>query len=147
MDPAPAASPVPTAPIPPDGDRVEPVGTPFLRLLPPAGVPSVTTTGLDGLGAAADIQFGDSTARCSHTDWAREQQAEPSCYAAMRYIAQCRPEALLTEVLRVFLYASALSFRRFRSFLAKDDYKPPTVASACSYDSRLHPSRLTRRAR
>ena len=36
-DPAPAASSVPTVPIPSDRDRTEPVGTPLLRFTPPLG--------------------------------------------------------------------------------------------------------------
>ena len=82
--PALATSPVPTVPIPSDHDRAKPVGTPFLRLLPPPDVPSVTTADLNALGVAADFQFGDSAARCSHADWGRKQQVEPACHAAIR---------------------------------------------------------------
>ena len=44
------------------------------------------TTKLDALGDAAELQFADSVPRYSHADWEREQQAEPTCHAAMRYI-------------------------------------------------------------
>ena len=58
MAPALADSPVATFTIPPDRDRTEPLETPFLRLPPPTDVPSVTTTDLDALGTAAEIQLG-----------------------------------------------------------------------------------------
>ena len=51
--PSPAASLVPTVPIPSERDRTEPVGTPFLRLPLPPGVPSATTADLDALHATA----------------------------------------------------------------------------------------------
>ena len=60
--PAPAASSVPTVPIPSDRDRAEPLGTPLLRLLPPTDAPPVTATDLDALGAAVEFQLGDSAA-------------------------------------------------------------------------------------
>ena len=63
MAPASVASPVPAVPIPPDHGRAEPVGTPLLRLPPPADVPPVTTTDLDALGIAAEFQLDDSAAR------------------------------------------------------------------------------------
>ena len=69
--PAPAASSVPTVPIPSDRDRAEPAGTPLLRLPPPTDAPSATTTDLDAFGAAAEFQFNDSAVLYSHTDWAR----------------------------------------------------------------------------
>ena len=86
---APAASPVPTAPIPCYRDRAEPVGTPLLRLTPPPGDTPTAPTKLDALGDAAELQFVDSVARYSHADWEREQQAEPTFHAAMRYITIC----------------------------------------------------------
>ena len=80
----PAASPAPTVPNPSGRDRAELVGTPLLRLLPPRGVPSVTTADLGAPGPSAELQFGDSAMRYSHADWAREQRTEPACRAAMR---------------------------------------------------------------
>ena len=77
-------SPTPTVPITSGRERAEPVGIPILRLSPSPDLPSTTTAGLDALGAAAESQFGDSAARYSHADWAREQQVEPACHAAMR---------------------------------------------------------------
>ena len=68
----------------------------------PPGFPSATIADLDALGGAAELQFGDSTARYSHADWAREQQAEPACYADMRYTVLGRPPALLADVLCSF---------------------------------------------
>ena len=52
---APAASSVPTTPIPSDRDRAEPVGTPLLRLTPPPGDALTAPTKLDALGDAAEL--------------------------------------------------------------------------------------------
>ena len=41
---------------------------------------------LDALGDAAELQLADTVARYSHVDWEREQQAEPTYHAAMRYV-------------------------------------------------------------
>ena len=51
--PAPAASSVPTVPIPSDRVGAEPVGTPLLRLTPPLGDTPPAPTKLDALGDAA----------------------------------------------------------------------------------------------
>ena len=91
---APAASPVPTVPIPSDRDRAEPVGTPLLRLPPPPGDTPTAPAKLDTFGDAAELQFTDFVARYSHVDWEREQQAESMCHAAMRYITIGWPSAL-----------------------------------------------------
>ena len=136
MAPTPAASPVPTIPIPSDHDRAEPVGTPLLGLPPPTGAPPVATTDVDTLRAAAEFQFGGSGARYSHADWARKQQAEPSCNAAMRCIALGRPEACPSSFRRVSLPISALPYRRFGRWLTKANCIPPTRASSFSSDSR-----------
>ena len=45
-------------------------------------------------GDAAELQCAASVARYSHADWDREQQAEPMCHTAMRYITIARPSAL-----------------------------------------------------
>ena len=50
-------------------------------------------TKLDALGDAAELLFADSVAPYSHANWEREQQAEPTCHAAMRYITIGRPPA------------------------------------------------------
>ena len=63
----------PDYPDQPRTDRAEPVGAPLLRLPLPTDAPPVPTNNLDALGAAAEFQFGDSAARYSYTDWAREQ--------------------------------------------------------------------------
>ena len=44
-------------------------------------------------GDAAKLQFADSVAHYSHADWERQQQTEPTCHAAMRYITIGRPSA------------------------------------------------------
>ena len=104
---APAASPVPTVLIPAGIDYPEPVETLILRLEPTLGVPSATTADLDALGAAAELWFGDSAARCSHADWTRERPVEPACHAAMRYIVLGRPPALPADC---FGYLTRLPF-------------------------------------
>ena len=85
-------------PIPSDRDRAEPLGIPLLGLSTPSESPSAPSADLDALGAAAELHFGDSAARYSHADWERGQRAEPTCYAALRYILLGRPLALPTEV-------------------------------------------------
>ena len=117
--PAPAASPALTLPIPSGRDRAEPVGTSIVELSPSPDIPSATTAGLDALGAAAESQFGESTTRYSHADWAREQQAEPACHAVMWYIALSRPPALPDDVLSCFPSRRAPPSRTSRSLLAK----------------------------
>lgn len=70
---------------------------------PPPGTPSATTADLDALGAAADLQLlGDSAARYPHADWEREQKAEPTYQATMRYIILGRPLALPADFLSCF---------------------------------------------
>ena len=86
-------------PVPSDRNRAEPVGTPLLRLTPPPGDTPSAPTKLDALGDAAELQFADSVARYSHADWKLEQQAEPTCHAAMRYITIGRPSALPADIL------------------------------------------------
>ena len=76
----------------------------------------VTTIGLDALGAAADFWFDYSAARYSNTDCAREQQSEPTCKAAMRYITLLAGRKLCPPTFyRVSFPTNALSFRRSRS--------------------------------
>ena len=48
------------------------------------------------------MQFADSVARYSHADWMREQQAEPTCHAAMRYITLGRPPTLPADFLSCY---------------------------------------------
>ena len=105
--PAPAASAVPTVSIPSDRGRAEPVGTLLLRLTPPLGDTSPAPAKVDALDDAAELQFNDSVARYSHADWAREQQAEPTCHAAMRFITIGRPSALPTDFFVVLPFAQA----------------------------------------
>ena len=57
---------------------------------------------MDALGDAPELQFDDSVARYSRADWAREQQAEPTYHAAMRYITIGRPSALPAEFLSCY---------------------------------------------
>ena len=89
-------------PIPSDRDRAEPVGTPLLRLTPPLGDTTPAPAKLDALGDAAEMQFTDSVARYSHADWEREQEAEPTRHAAVRYITIGRPSALPADFLSCY---------------------------------------------
>ena len=66
--PAPAASPVPTVPIPSGRDHAEPLETLLSGLASSPDVPSATTVDLDVLGATAEVQFGDSAARYEDAD-------------------------------------------------------------------------------
>ena len=104
---APATSPAPTVPISSGRDHAEPVGTLLSRFSPSPDVPSATTADMNALGAAVDLQFGDSVARYPHADWARQQQAEPACHASMRYIALGRPPSPPDNFFCVFPFAPA----------------------------------------
>ena len=57
---------------------------------------------LDALGAAAELQVGNSDVRYSQADWEGEQQAQPTCHAAMRYTVLGRPPALPAKSLPCF---------------------------------------------
>ena len=98
----PATSAVPTVPIPSVRGCAEAVGTPLLRLPTSLGDTSPAPARLDADGDAAEMQFADSVARYSHTDWMREQQAEPTCHAAMRYITLGRPPTLPADFLSCY---------------------------------------------
>ena len=67
--------------------------------MPPPGDTPTAPTKLDALGDVVQMRFADSVARYSHADSQREQQAEPMCHAAMRYITIGRPSALPADVL------------------------------------------------
>ena len=100
--PAPTASSVPTVPIPSDRVGAEPVRTPLLRLTPPLGDTPPAPAKLDALGDTAILQFADSVARFSHADWEQQQQAEPTCHAAMRHITIGPPLALPADFLSCY---------------------------------------------
>ena len=93
------------------------------------------------------MQIGDSAARYSHADWAREQQAEPACHAAVFYVVLVRPPYLPVEFCRVLLGTSTRSNRSFRSLMTQAGYTPPTTASSCSSVNRLCNPGLTRSTR
>ena len=79
------------------------MGTPLLRLTPSPGDTPTAYTRSDALGNAAELRFADSVARCSHDDWKREQHAEPTCHAMIRYVSIGRPSALPPDVLACYL--------------------------------------------
>ena len=107
--PAPTGSRVPTLSIASDGDRAGCVKTPRLRLLSTPGDTPTVSTKLDTLGQVNELQFEDS-ARFSHADWEREQQAELTCLAAMRYISISRPQALPPDIVTWYLSHKRPSF-------------------------------------
>lgn len=80
-----AQTPVPTSPIPSGLDPAESASAPLLRLPILSRSPSAPTVVFDGLGAAAELHVGDSAARHSQAVWEREQQAEPTCWAAIKH--------------------------------------------------------------
>ena len=67
--------------------------------MPPPGDTPTAPTKLDALDDAAELHFPDAVA---HADWGREQQAEPTCHAAMRYITVGRPSALPPDFLSCY---------------------------------------------
>ena len=78
------------------------MGTPLLQLAPSPGDTPTAYTSSDALGDAAELRFADSVARYSHADWKREQHAEPTCHAMMRYISIGRPSVLPPDVLACY---------------------------------------------
>ena len=75
--------------------------------------------GLDADGDAAEMQFADSVARYSHADWMREQQAEPTCHAAMRYITLGRPSTLPADFLLCYPSHKRPSFSDIQELAGK----------------------------
>ena len=64
-------------------------------------------------------QNSESPPRGIRTDWAREQQAEPVCHAAMRYIALGRPPALPDDFLSCFPSHQRPSFSEIEELAGK----------------------------
>ena len=102
------------------------MGIPLLSLPLPPDIPSATNADLDALGAAADalgaaaeLQLGNPAARYSHADWAREEQAEPACHAAMHYIILGRPPSLPADVLSCFPSHQCSSFSEIQQLAAE----------------------------
>ena len=83
-------------------------------------VPFATTADLDVLGATAEFQLGDSAGRYSNADWAREQQVEPACHAAMRYIVRDRPQSLPADFSSCFPLHQRSSFSEIQELAGKD---------------------------
>ena len=78
-------------------------GTPLLRITPFPGDTWTAHTRSDALGDAAELRFAHSVARYSHDDWKREQHAEPTCHAMMRYVSIGRPSVLPPDCLACYL--------------------------------------------
>ena len=67
----------------------------FLGALPPEAPRRVSTpVALPEMPSSAEIEFIESVERYSHTDWAREQRAEPVCDAVVRYLLLSSPSVL-----------------------------------------------------
>ena len=77
-------------------------GTPLLQLTPSPGDTPIAHTRSDDLGDAAELRVTDSVTRYSHADWNREQRAEPTCHATIRYIPIGRPMALPPDFLACY---------------------------------------------
>ena len=97
-----AVPPARTVQPPSDHDHAEPMGTPLLQLWPSPGNTLTTPTMSDAPDAAVELRFADSVARDSHADWKREQHAEPTCHATVRYISIVRPSTLPPDVLACY---------------------------------------------
>lgn len=67
---------------------------PSCDVRPPVEDLPTAPTEVDVLCGAAELHFVGSVARHSHADLKREQQAEPTCHVAIRYIILGRPSAL-----------------------------------------------------
>ena len=97
--PAPTAYLVPTVLIPSNLDRTKLIGTPLTRLPSNPGDPPTAPTKSYAFGDVDELQFTDSVWGVLRDDWEQEQQPEPTCHAAMRYITIGRPPALPPDVL------------------------------------------------
>ena len=78
------------------------MGTPLLRLTPSPGDMPTAHARSDALGDAAELRFGNSVARYSHAYWKREQHAEPTCHAMMRYVSIGRSSVLPPDFLACY---------------------------------------------
>ena len=65
------------------------------------------------------MQFTDFVVRYSHTDWEREQQAEPTCHAAMRYITIGRTPVPLPDFLSRYISHQRPSFSNILELAGK----------------------------
>ena len=114
-----ANPPARTVPLPSDHDHAEPIGNPLLRILPPPGDTPATLTTSDALDNAVELRFSDSVARYSHTDRKREQHAEPTCHATIRYITIGRPSALPPDFLTCYPSPKRPSLSDIRELASK----------------------------
>ena len=73
--------------------------------------------------------------RYLNADWAREQQIEPACHTAMRYIALGRPSALPDDFFSCFPSHQRPTFSEILELAGKG---PPTTAPSCSSVNRPH---------
>ena len=97
-----ADPPARTVPLPSGHDHAEAMGTPLLRLTTSPGDTPTAPTRSDALDDAAELRFADSVARYSHADWKREQHAEPTCHATIRYVSIGRPSTLPPDFLACY---------------------------------------------
>ena len=113
--PAPPASAIATLADPPartvslqsDHDHAEPIRTPLLRLTTSPGDTPSTLTRSDALDDAAELRLADFVARYSHADWKREEHAESTCHATIRYIFIAPAVVPATRFLRMLPLAQA----------------------------------------
>ena len=84
----------------------------------------------DALGDAAKLQFDDSVARYSHADGRRENHAEPTCHAMMRYISIGRSSVLPLNVWHSTPLKSVHPSQTCMRWRARVDYMQPTTTSS-----------------
>ena len=103
--------------------------TPILRLTPSPGDTPTAHTRSDALGDAVQLRFAGSVARYSHADWKREQNAEPTCHATIRYLSIGRPLALPPTFWRANPRTSIPPAQTSRSWRVRIDYIQPMTTS------------------
>ena len=108
------------------------MGTPLLRVTHSPGDTPTAYTRSDALGNAAELRFADSVPRYSHDDWKREQHAEPTCHAMMRYVSIGRPSVLPPTFWRATSRTSTHPSQTSRSWRMRVDYIQPTTTSSNS---------------
>ena len=98
--PEPCVDPVPAVPIQHATDAAASPPSPLLSALPPQTPRRVSTlAALPEMPSPAEVVCLESVERFSHTDWAREQRAEPVCDATIPCLLLGRPSVLPDDLL------------------------------------------------
>ena len=109
--------------------------------LTPGETPTANTRS-DALGKAAKMLLADFAEDYSHADWRREQHAESTCHAMMRYISIVRPLVLLPDVLPCYPSQKRPCSSDIRCWGVRVDYIQPSTTSF--YSSVTRQCRLQR---